>query len=218
VSGVEQRVAAPAGLAVLVPGLEFESDGVFAGSAFVLRTDEHGLVFVTARHLMSGASGALKSMSLTTLDLDDVCSTETGIIPIGASAQRDVLIGVVTGVPERVRVFELSERGRPDKGEAVWVPVPNVESDFGVVWREGTVTSSRPGQPIRVSMSERHDFTGASGSPVISVRDGRVVGVLTGSAVFGKVAECVPASFVSEMLSAEGGRVGPLREIPALNE
>ena len=83
-------------------------------------------------------------------------------------------------------VFELDPRQAVRQGERIWFPDKDRQSPTGYVWFAGEVTEVSQSQ-LLVRFDHPLKLQSQSGSPLLSVATGKVIGILRGSRSDGTV-------------------------------
>ncbi len=88
-----------------------------------------------------------------------------------------LIMPVETDVPKE-SVLRLDKRLYPKKGERIWFPNKKHNTPLGFEWVGGSVTDSDI-EFIEVTLDRHVPMQSQSGSPVISIKTGRVIGTLS---------------------------------------
>lgn len=170
-----------------------DGTSAFFGRGFFTRGRTGNVVGVTALHMLELRGPALVSVEWF---LD-----ESSLAPVGAATRTfsrpgrqpdamferlrdDYLLLTPDEPPRGVEPMELDDRAAgPDVAEPVWFPLPDARAPGGVRWIPGAVDASGH-DALEVLLGEEGvALRGTSGSPVVSGRTGRVVGLVSGERV-----------------------------------
>ncbi len=91
----------------------------------------------------------------------------------------DYLMLVVEGEIPATSVLEIDDREIAEVDERVWFPNKNPQAPLGYERIDGKITEAQNGYSI-VILDTKIDLTTRSGTPVVSAKTGKVIGILTG--------------------------------------
>lgn len=164
------------------------SDGskTIQGTAFYMQLDGAVYAMTCTHYLSRKAEPALVSANLISLKgekLDEVDSSRDGLGSGGIDGQiadfrDDDLLLAVSRLPKGYIALELDGRKPLPIGEKVWLPYETATGS--VSRRTGIISSWDPGY-VEVRLDEELQVTSHSGTPVISEKTGKVVGLLSRS-------------------------------------
>jgi hypothetical protein len=181
-------VPAPTGQLVLSQTLDFsDGDQTMQGSSFLARTPGGSVVIVTAAHFLDFEGPALERLSV--FGEGKVATSTVAFGPPGNAGEdsptsrdyrEDYLLLLPETEPVGATVLEMDERARTSIGEKVWLPdLVGFGIRKQVLWT-GTVADAKPGYvAVLFDSGQNIQLMGASGSPVISQRTGKVIGLLS---------------------------------------
>jgi len=185
-SAPTETIAPPQGILVYQPMLTWSCEKVtHQRTGFLVKTKNTGLVGVTSAHFLDFDGPALLSVAWL-----DIASQETVINfdkclgkPV-RQEETDSLDGdtdfvLLTADQTEIDrpVLTLDERIKPEQGEPVWLPNKNEKSATGYTLIEGEVIQATPKYSV-IHFKTPFTIASQSGSPVISRKTGKVIGLL----------------------------------------
>ncbi|MEM7160662.1 MAG: hypothetical protein AAF799_47940 [Myxococcota bacterium] len=188
------------------PVLVWSDDSVTVqGTGFVV---EHGgrSFAVTSSHFIAPSPTPLARVALGSIPkLDKLTTTPHAWGPMGPALgehgddfRDDYLVMPIDAVD--LQSLELDSREVPQVGEDVWFPDKSDDVDYGHVVRTGRVTAATLGV-VEVALDEPITLESQSGTPVLSARTNRVLGILGGAdSEQGKRLFFTPASVLRSVL------------------
>lgn len=221
----DARVEPPTGELVYQPKLYWGGrDATHQGTGFLAKTPGGEVVGITSAHFVDFKSGPLNKVDWLSVNEGSVrVSFDKLLGPVGHAIQfdertgaedasDDFLIFAGTGSPPEIKSLELDTRKRLEQLEPVWLP-NKARAGEGYELLEGYVLMADRGRILTV-FRPAFKLQSQSGTPVISQRTGRVIGILTAGASdrTGKTEIVLtPAWFISERLESKQRR--SLKEI-----
>lgn len=158
-----------------------QGEPTFNGTAFFLTTGKHALV-VSSAHFITEKIDAFNFWSMQGKPLFQSRYSLWGFDEQGTDGAiqdltLDLMVTAVPRVPAGFQVLEADPRKYIPPGERVWLPNKQ-ESAAGHERVEGRIVEWDPGF-VDVDLDRPIQFHSQSGSPVISVTSGKVVGVVS---------------------------------------
>lgn len=192
------------------PVLVWSDDSVTVqGTGFVVQHDGRSFG-ITSSHFIAPSPTPLARVALGSIPaLEKLTTTPHAWGPMGPAAgesaddfRDDYLVMPIEGV--KLQSLELDLRDMPEVGEEIWFPDKSDEVDHGHVVREGRVTRATLGV-VEVALDDPIELESQSGTPVLSARTNRVLGILGGAdSEEGKRLFFTPVSVLRSVLEDDG--------------
>lgn len=180
----------PPGDLVFQPQFFWAGDEVSRqGTGFFTKSAAGKLIAVTSAHFVDfGGPKLLRAQWLRVDDGEKVAEFEEHLgTPTYAGNEddyrRDYLLFVPKQGIEDIATLELDGRMQPLRGERVWLPNKDYESDKGYTLEAGTVKKATA-EYSQVVFDNQFVLQSRSGSPIISQMTGNVIGTLAASGEF----------------------------------
>jgi hypothetical protein len=187
----DKRVAAPAGKLIYQPMLTWDAgEPTFQGTGFFVKTPDGEVVGVTSAHYVDfDAKTLIKVDYMSVTNGRSVAAFDKLLGPVGqgfeagaddealGDASADFLLFTADHVPTGLRPLELDSRDRFEKQEPVWLVNKDAMRPPGYELLEGYLHSADR-DCVYAVFEPAFELRSQSGSPVISQRTGKVVGVL----------------------------------------
>lgn len=162
------------------------SEVTHQGTGYLIRSDER-IFGVTSLHFMNFEAGGLfeaiwldirTSKPIVRFDRSLGQPAKTSIETY-ADIEHDFVLMPAEGLPPDCAALEIEVIQRYPKGAKLWFPNKSGASDIGYDWIEAEIVKD-DGHMIRVRLLSKIALQSQSGSPFISQKSGRVVGMLMG--------------------------------------
>jgi hypothetical protein len=166
------------------------------GTGFFARSPAGEIVAITSMHFLEIDGPAYELVTWTDAKNQPVTESSAAFGTPGnlpdwdadfKDFRKDYLILKLSKVPENIEVLELDDRAKPEArskennetGEPIWFPY-RAQGASGSRWIQGDVSIARRGMIIVILKNAKDlEFQGCSGSPVLSQRTGKVIGILS---------------------------------------
>jgi len=186
----DKRVEAPAGKLIYQPMLTWDTgEPTFQGTGFLVKTPDGEVVGVTSAHFVDfDAKALIKVDYMSVTNGRSVAAFDKLLGAVGkgfeagpgeelGDAGADFLLFTADNVPTGLRPLELDTRDRLEKREPVWLVNKDAMQPPGYELLEGYLHSADR-DCVYAVFEPAFELRSQSGSPVISQRTGKVVGVL----------------------------------------
>lgn len=219
----QKEVEPPAGALIYQPALEWgNGEKTYQGTGFLAKTSSGEVVGITAAHFVSFDGPRLNGIDWLSVHDDQIdASFDTLVGEIGEAvselpdgfkvdASKDFLIFAGKDLPNHLPALELDTRMRLETWEPVWLP-NKLRDGQGYELLEGELLHSER-DFLWASFEPEFKLQSQSGTPVISRRNGKVIGVLV-SGLSGEGSTEIfltPASNIAAMIDTDQRRA--LRE------
>jgi|GEM_PF-1714599 len=156
------------------------------GTGFFAKGPDRKVVAIGSAHYVDFEnSPLLKAEWLSNVDWSVAATLTKSWGPPGNAGSTDpidlrpdyLIMPVETDVPKK-SVLRLDKRLYPKKGERIWFPNKKHNTPLGFEWVGGSVTDSDI-EFIEVTLDRHVPMQSQSGSPVISIKTGHVIGTLS---------------------------------------
>ncbi len=183
----------------------------YPGTASFVRGPKGKVIALTSAHFLNFSGPQLSHVNFLSVNTKKPVATSTRCW--GQPGQEgcyqpvdlrsDYLLLVVEGKIPSQKVLQLSGRSGCAEGEKVWFPNKNPLSPHGHDRIEGTVAEAQ-NTFLKVILDREIDLNARSGTPVLSEKTGKVIGILTGGETRGNrsVLYLAPASSIHKALKA----------------
>ena len=182
------RAGEPADI-LLQPTFSYSKEGKVAmGKAFLVKGPEGKPFLITSAHLFYFYEEKLEKIAWAdALTGDPIFESRSSVGNIGKNPSLDPMqLATDFAVFEssgnaKIRVLEIDPRKLPEIGEEIGVPYASGESGAGTQIIRGKITKAT-NEFIEAILDQEIKIRARSGSPILEMKNNKVIGILTGGA------------------------------------